>query len=73
MSDTDPAEDMDLFLRLGEVGRMVVLDEPLTMYREHLNKVGHTRARRQGEACHAMPRRGPPAPRASSRPTRSAG
>lgn len=54
VSDTDPAEDLDLFLRLGEVGRMVVLDEPLTMYREHLNKVGHTQARRQGEACRAI-------------------
>jgi glycosyltransferase involved in cell wall biosynthesis len=50
MPDTDPAEDLDLFLRLAEVGRMVVLDEPLTMYRESLNKVGHTQCRRQGEA-----------------------
>jgi glycosyltransferase involved in cell wall biosynthesis len=52
--DTDPAEDFDLFLRLAEVGRMVSLAEPVAMYREHLSKVGHTRARRQGEACRAI-------------------
>ena len=53
-ADTDPAEDLDLFLRLGESGRMVVLEEPMAMYREHLNKVGHTRVVRQMEACRAI-------------------
>jgi glycosyltransferase involved in cell wall biosynthesis len=34
----DEAEDLDLFLRLAEVGRVVNLEEPLLKYREHLAK-----------------------------------
>ena len=51
---TFPAEDLDLFLRLAEVGRIVNLAEPLLRYREHLNKIGHKHARRQGEAVRAV-------------------
>ena len=32
-ADTEPAEDLDLFLRLAEVGRLADLAEPETMYR----------------------------------------
>ena len=38
------AEDLDLFLRLAEVGRIVNLPEPLLKYREHLKKSGRVRA-----------------------------
>jgi hypothetical protein len=34
----DEAEDLDLFLRLAEVGRVVNIEEPLLKYREHLAK-----------------------------------
>jgi glycosyltransferase involved in cell wall biosynthesis len=43
----DPAEDLDLFLRMAEVGRLANLTEPLVQYREHLGKVGHRQAERQ--------------------------
>ena len=49
----DVAEDLDLLLRLAEVGRLASLEEPLTKYREHLRKTGHVRAGRQGEAVRA--------------------
>jgi glycosyltransferase involved in cell wall biosynthesis len=34
----DEAEDLDLFLRLAEVGRVANIEEPLLKYREHLAK-----------------------------------
>ena len=43
----DPAEDLDLFLRMAEVGRLANLPEPLLQYREHLGKAGHVRVERQ--------------------------
>ena len=49
-----PAEDLDLFLRLAEVGGLANLDEPLLRYREHLGKVGHVHARRQGEVIRSI-------------------
>jgi hypothetical protein len=39
------AEDLDLFLRLAEVGRIINLPEPLLKYREHLKKSGRVRAK----------------------------
>jgi glycosyltransferase involved in cell wall biosynthesis len=45
----DTAEDLDLFLRLAEVGRIANLEEPLLKYREHTGKVGHVRAAKQAE------------------------
>ena len=42
----DEAEDLDLFLRLAEVGRVVNLEEPLLEYREHLAKTSRTRVAR---------------------------
>ena len=44
------AEDLDLFLRLAEVGRIVNLAEPLLNYREHFGKVGYTRITQQDAA-----------------------
>jgi hypothetical protein len=43
-------EDLDLFLRLAEVGRIVNLPEPLLKYREHLGKIGYRRLRQQEDA-----------------------
>ena len=39
------SEDLDLFLRLAEVGRIINLPEPLLKYREHLKKSGRVRAK----------------------------
>jgi len=44
-------EDLDLFLRLAEVGRIVNLAEPLLKYREHLQKIGYRRAGQQEAAA----------------------
>jgi len=44
------AEDLDLFLRLAEVGRIANLAEPLLKYREHGGKIGHVRAAQQADA-----------------------
>jgi glycosyltransferase involved in cell wall biosynthesis len=43
----DWAEDLDLFLRMAEVGRLANLPEPLLAYREHLSKTGHVHVQRQ--------------------------
>ncbi len=43
------AEDLDLFLRLAEVGRIANIPEPLLKYREHMGKIGHVHATRQAE------------------------
>jgi glycosyltransferase involved in cell wall biosynthesis len=45
----DEAEDLDLFLRLAEVGRIVNLEEPLLKYREHPFKAGRVKAVRVEE------------------------
>jgi len=42
-TDLSPAEDIDLFLRLAEVGRLANVPERLLRYRIHLQSVGHTR------------------------------
>ena len=43
-------EDLDLFLRLAEVGRIVNLAEPLLQYREHFDKIGYRRLEQQADA-----------------------
>jgi glycosyltransferase involved in cell wall biosynthesis len=43
------AEDMDLWLRFAEIGRIANLDEPLLKYREHFKKIGHVQATRQSD------------------------
>jgi len=61
------SEDLDLFLRLAERGRLANLAEPLLRYREHMSKAGRARvaqsmagARRAIADAHR--RRGLPAP-----------
>jgi len=46
-SDTEPAEDLDLFLRLAEVGRLANHPDTLLKYRVHLRSVGHQRRAEQ--------------------------
>jgi hypothetical protein len=45
------AEDLDLYLRLGEIGRLANLDEVLLHYRLHLSSVNKTRMREMHEAA----------------------
>ena len=47
----DLTEDLDLFLRLAEVGRVANLAEPLLFYREHLHKIGYRRLEQQVDAA----------------------
>lgn len=61
--DLVPAEDLDLWLRLGEVGELANLNEPLLKYRLHLQSVSETKGQLQRqkaeEACQrAWQRRG---------------
>lgn len=48
------AEDLGLFLRLGEVGRMANLPDPLFKHREHFGKVGVKHTRIQGETTRRL-------------------
>jgi glycosyltransferase involved in cell wall biosynthesis len=45
------APDLDLFLRLAEVGKLANLDEVLLKYRNHFASIGHARAREQFDSC----------------------
>ena len=62
-------EDLDLFIRLAEVGRLANLPDVLLEYRQHFGSVTHTRAAKQNELRQglydeARARRGqPPGPR----------
>jgi glycosyltransferase involved in cell wall biosynthesis len=49
--EMEPSEDLDLFLRLAEVGRIANLPEVLLQYRQHIKSVNHTRANEQNEAA----------------------
>lgn len=42
-----PAEDVELFLRLAEHGRLTNVQQPLLRYRVHFNSVGHSRRQEQ--------------------------
>ena len=44
------AEDLDLWLRLGEVGRLACVPEVVLKYRQHSGSLSETRQRQQGEA-----------------------
>lgn len=62
-----PAEDLDLWLRLAEIGRLANLEDVLIDYRFHLQSTGHLHLVRQREATHrvvqaAAQRRGLPPP-----------
>ena len=48
------AEDLDLFLRLAEVGQIVNLPEPLLKYREHRAKAGISRSNELGHHTRAI-------------------
>ena len=41
------SQDLDLFLRLGEIGRLANLPEPLLRYRQHFESVANTKADEQ--------------------------
>jgi glycosyltransferase involved in cell wall biosynthesis len=63
----DCSEDLDLSLRLAEVGRLANLPEPLTRWRRHLGSVNHTRSAQQdrnaeGIIRETLQRRGLPVP-----------
>ena len=71
-SEFEWAEDLDLFLRLGEVGRLANLPDVLLTYRQHLTSVGYSKRRIQVERSaaavgEALVRRGiaPRAPNAA--------
>jgi glycosyltransferase involved in cell wall biosynthesis len=62
-----PGEDVDLWLRLAEIGRLANLPERLLKYRQHLESIGYTRhaiqyERWQAAAIDAHHRRGLPLP-----------
>jgi glycosyltransferase involved in cell wall biosynthesis len=52
--ETEPGEDLDLFLRLAEHGRLANLPDVLLEYRQHLAKVSSTRKREQQVAQDAV-------------------
>lgn len=61
--DFNPAEDLELWLRLGEVGRMACLPDVLLQYRQHAGSISESKQTvmidRQREACRlAWERRG---------------
>jgi glycosyltransferase involved in cell wall biosynthesis len=61
------SEDLDLSLRLAEVGKLANLPDPLTKWRRHLGSVNHTRHAQQDRNADAiiretLARRGLPVP-----------
>lgn len=74
--ECEPAEDLDLFLRLAELGRLSNLPDVLLHWRMHLNSTGSTERERQHRAAvlaitHACERRGLAAPSLQLLPRRS--
>ena len=66
-ADYWPGEDVDLWLRLAEIGRLANLPERLLKFRRHLESISYTRHARQHERCQAAAidahrRRGLPLP-----------
>jgi len=69
--ELEPAEDFDLFLRLGEIGRLHNLPEVHFSYRQHPRSAGHAGRERQRAGIRqalrdAHERRGLPAPQLSA-------
>jgi glycosyltransferase involved in cell wall biosynthesis len=59
--------DLDLFLRLAEIGRLANLPDVLLKYRQHMGSIGHAKMKVQLESCRSMvhqayERRGLPLP-----------
>jgi glycosyltransferase involved in cell wall biosynthesis len=50
------AQDLDLFLRLAEIGRLANVREVLLKYRQHMGSVGHAKMARQLETCREIVR-----------------
>lgn len=50
-ADTEPAEDLDFFLRLSERGKLANLSDVLLNYRQHAKSANHTRAAEQDRKC----------------------
>jgi glycosyltransferase involved in cell wall biosynthesis len=48
--EMEPSEDLDLFLRLSERGKIANLPEVLLHYRQHVKSVNHTRYEEQNQA-----------------------
>jgi len=66
-ADYWPGEDVDLWLRLAEIGRLANMPERLLKFRRHLESISHAPQTRQHERCQAAAidarrRRGLPAP-----------
>jgi glycosyltransferase involved in cell wall biosynthesis len=49
-AEMEPSEDLDLFLRLSERGKIANLPEVLLRYRQHVKSVNHTRYEEQNHA-----------------------
>ena len=49
--EMEPSEDLDLFLRLAERGRLANLPDVLLHYRQHVKSVNHTRCEEQNQAA----------------------
>ena len=53
-TECEPAEDLDLYLRLAHHGRLANLPETLLEYRQHPRKVSHARGAEQREMVNAV-------------------
>ena len=47
-------EDLDLFLRLGEIGKLANLPDVLVNWRQHLNSANHSKQEQQVKECKAL-------------------
>ncbi len=52
--EMEPAEDLDLFLRLAERGKIANLTDVLLHYRQHIKSVNHTRYEEQNRATRVI-------------------
>jgi glycosyltransferase involved in cell wall biosynthesis len=52
--EMEPAEDLDLFLRLAERGKIANLPQILLHYRQHIKSVNHTRYEEQNRATRVI-------------------
>jgi glycosyltransferase involved in cell wall biosynthesis len=52
LEDYPHAEDIDLFLRLAEIGRLANLNEVLLDYRQHLSSIGYSHRFLQKQSAH---------------------
>lgn len=50
------AQDLDLFLRLAEIGKLANIPDVLLKYRQHMGSVGHAKMAKQLETCREIVR-----------------